>query len=569
MWKAYRKGITVHDMWKTSRFDSCELNTVRLTRIWKRELREKGEKEASFFRACWKFCRVRIIVSAALYAVCLGIGFLVPTIFVNKLIHIADPNLRKSEIPSLSATNYGILLVFGLTCCEVGRAILFVTVWAMVYRTSIRLRAACMGIIYRKILELKNLPQAGSANDIINIITSDVARIFDAIRQCVLVIGGPLLMIAGAAYSVYLLSWIALVGASILTLFYPLQICLSRVLGRLRRKGAAATDQRISLITELINSIRLIKMYAWEEAFCAKVTKMRDEELKEVKMTSWLQSVNLSLTPLVPVVTAVVTFLSHMGMGNRLDASEAFTYIIISYIIGSGGLRQIVISWVPITHMKVACERIQKFIQIKPVARSIQRTKDPNTAVLLEAVAFSWSAFDTSQAVKPIASTLTTAILKGSHSHGPVLRDISLEVKRGILVGICGPVGCGKSSLFHGLLGQIYSNGGTFQMRGMLAYVPQQAWLINATVRDNICFGEPYIPERYNEVVTVCNLSYDFTILSGGDQCVIGERGSTMSGGQRQRINLARAVYSNRDILLLDDPLSAVDARVGAAIFDK
>ncbi|GAU88871.1 hypothetical protein RvY_01490-1 [Ramazzottius varieornatus] len=248
---------------------------------------------------------------------------------------------------------------------------------------------------------------------------------------------------------------------------------------------------------------------------------------------------------------------------------QAFTYIIISYIIGSGGLRQIVISWVPITHMKVACERIQKFIQIKPVARSIQRTKDPNTAVLLEAVAFSWSAFDTSQAVKPIASTLTTAILKGSHSHGPVLRDISLEVKRGILVGICGPVGCGKSSLFHGLLGQIYSNGGTFQMRGMLAYVPQQAWLINATVRDNICFGEPYIPERYNEVVTVCNLSYDFTILSGGDQCVIGERGSTMSGGQRQRINLARAVYSNRDILLLDDPLSAVDARVGAAIFDK
>lgn len=94
----------------------------------------------------------------------------------------------------------------------------------MVYRTSVRLRAACMGIIYRKILELKNLPQAGSANDIINIITSDVARIFDAIRQCVLVIGGPLLMIAGAAYSVYLLSWIALVGASILILFYPLQV---------------------------------------------------------------------------------------------------------------------------------------------------------------------------------------------------------------------------------------------------------------------------------------------------------------------------------------------------------
>ena len=196
--------------------------------------------------------------------------------------------------------------------------------------------------------------------------------------------------------------------------------------------------------------------------------------------------------------------------------------------------------------------------------RKILRTKDPNTVVFLESVSFSWTAFAV-QLVKPI--TLTPQ--KGSHSHGPVLRDISLDVKKGTLIGLCGPVGCGKSSLFHGLLGQIYSNGGTFNMRGRIAYVPQQAWLINATVRENICFGEPYAPERYNEVVTVCNLSYDFTILPGGDQCMIGERGSTMSGGQRQRINLARAVYSNRDIFLLDDPLSAVDARVGAAIFEK
>ena len=134
--------------------------------------------------------------------------------------------------------------------------------------------------------------------------------------------------------------------------------------------------------------------------------------------------------------------------------------------------------------------------------RKILRTKDPNTVVFLESVSFSWTAFAV-QLVKPI--TLTPQ--KGSHSHGPVLRDISLDVTKGTLIGLCGPVGCGKSSLFHGLLGQIYSNGGTFNMRGRIAYVPQQAWLINATVRENICFGEPYAPERYNEVVTVCNLS--------------------------------------------------------------
>jgi ABC-type multidrug transport system fused ATPase/permease subunit len=206
---------------------------------------------------------------------------------------------------------------------------------------------------------------------------------------------------------------------------------------------------------------------------------------------------------------------------------------------------------------------LQKFLLIQPVVRKIRNTKDLSIALHLENVDFSW---------EPLPDVLSDAKIEQGDQKitgiPAVLHKISMQVKTGTLVGLCGSVGCGKSSLFYGLLGQIYSNGGKFTMRGRLAYVSQQAWLVNDTVQENICFGEPYDYERYHKVVSVCHLIYDFAILPDGDQCVVGERGSTLSGGQRQRICLARAVYSNRDIFLLDDPLSSVDATVGAAIFE-
>ncbi|OQV23734.1 Multidrug resistance-associated protein 9 [Hypsibius exemplaris] len=520
MWRSYKRGLRLQDMWKTSWWDSCDLNTDRLQRIWKDEVTDHGEKNASFFRACWQFCRTRLIVAGIIYCCCLCMGFLGPTLFVQKLIQQTEENDK-----SLQTKSYGVVLVVGLAGCEVGRAILFVTVWAINYRTCIRLKSACNGLVYRKIFQLNNLQQAGSSSEIVTLISSDIQRIFDAVRQSLLMIGGPVLMVGGTIYSVWLLGWMAFVGAGVLVLFYPVQAVLSKTLAKLRRRSVQKTESRIHLMTEIINSIRLIKMYAWEYPFCEKVVKMREEEHKHLAMTAWTQSTNLSLTPLVPVIAAVVTFLCHMAVGGELEPT-------------------------------------QKFLLIAPVVRSIRKTKDSSVVLHVDGVTFSWEPFpDVPSDVDLTKPLLPTTKLPAA------LRDISMQVKTGSLVGLCGRVGCGKSSLFHGLLGQIYSTGGKLTMRGRIAYVPQEAWLVNDTVRENICFGEPYNYERYNEVVSVCHLTFDFTILPGGDECVIGERGSTLSGGQRQRISLARAVYSDREIFLLDDPLSAVDATVGADIF--
>lgn len=149
------------------------------------------------------------------------------------------------------------------------------------------------------------------------------------------------------------------------------------------------------------------------------------------------------------------------------------------------------------------------------------------------------------------------------------LKDINMVVPKNTLCAIVGPVGSGKSSVIQAFLGEMDKLSGTVNTVGSIAYVPQQAWIQNATLRDNILFGRKYDRKRYNRVIDACALRADIDILSAGDETEIGEKGINLSGGQKQRVSLARAVYSEADLYLLDDPLSAVDAHVGKHIFEE
>jgi len=149
------------------------------------------------------------------------------------------------------------------------------------------------------------------------------------------------------------------------------------------------------------------------------------------------------------------------------------------------------------------------------------------------------------------------------------LKSLNFDVKKGELMAVVGQVGCGKSSLLSGTLGEMHKFKGTINIDGSVAYVPQQAWILNTTLRNNILFGKEYNEGFYNQVLTACALKPDIEILPAGDQTEIGEKGINLSGGQKQRISLARAVYSQADIYILDDPLSAVDAHVGKHIFES
>ncbi|RDB26210.1 Multidrug resistance-associated protein 1 [Hypsizygus marmoreus] len=202
---------------------------------------------------------------------------------------------------------------------------------------------------------------------------------------------------------------------------------------------------------------------------------------------------------------------------------------------------------------------------ILEVLTDIAFTIDHDQEFALEAtnVTFEWESFPSQSAQAEEKSTPSDPI-----THAPFkIRDLSMMVPRGSLVAIVGRVGSGKSSLLQGLIGEMRLTGGRFAFGGRVAYCPQSAWIQNATLRDNVLFGQPFEEDRYWRVIEDSCLLPDLQVLSDGDMTEIGEKGINLSGGQKQRVNIARALYYNADIVLLDDPLSAVDAHVGKALF--
>lgn len=193
----------------------------------------------------------------------------------------------------------------------------------------------------------------------------------------------------------------------------------------------------------------------------------------------------------------------------------------------------------------VSVKRINKFLNSEEIDSKSVTHESSEDALKVEDGTFTWS------------SPMLT------------LKNINLKVKKGNLTAIVGQVASGKTSLISALLGEIDKVTGSVNVDGSIAYVPQQAWIQNATLQNNILFGRPLNQQFYDEVVAACALDPDLAMLPGGDQTEIGENGINLSGGQKQRVALARAVYSCADIYLFDDPLSAVDSHVGRHIFDN
>ncbi|KAK7475730.1 hypothetical protein BaRGS_00033052, partial [Batillaria attramentaria] len=244
--------------------------------------------------------------------------------------------------------------------------------------------------------------------------------------------------------------------------------------------------------------------------------------------------------------TTLATFATYvlLDRSNYLDTAKAFTLLSVFSVL-RGPLYGLTNVFHALTQALVSVKRINRFLN--------EDELDPNAVVR-------------DGSLDPVIS-MKKATFTWDRNQRPALADIDLTVGEGLLVAVVGPVGCGKSSLLSAMLGEMDKVKGEVTTRGSFAYVPQQAWIQNATVRDNILFGRPYNRSQYKQTVTACQLTHDFAIMPAGDMTEIGENGINLSGGQKQRVSVARAVYSDSDVFLLDDPLSAVDSHVGKAIF--
>uniref|UniRef100_A0A665WHX0 ATP-binding cassette, sub-family C (CFTR/MRP), member 4 n=1 Tax=Echeneis naucrates TaxID=173247 RepID=A0A665WHX0_ECHNA len=317
-----------------------------------------------------------------------------------------------------------------------------------------------------------------------------------------------------------------------------------------RSKMAVLTDSRIRTMNEVVSGIRIIKMYAWEKPFAALVSDVRRKEISKIMKSSYLRGLNMASFFCASKIIVFITFTLYVLLGNTISASRVFVTVSLY-----SAVRLTVTLFFPnaiekLFESRVSIRRIQEFLLLEEMTKigsTLTRDDKSDISVEIQDLLCYWD----------------------KSLDAPTLQNVSLNLNSNELLAVIGPVGAGKSSLLSSILGELPHEKGALKVRGQLTYAAQQPWVFPGTIRSNILFGKELEPQKYERVIRACALKRDLELLPDGDLTAIGDRGATLSGGQKARVNLARAVYQDADIYLLDDPLSAVDAEVGRHLFEQ
>ncbi|CAH1777684.1 unnamed protein product [Owenia fusiformis] len=414
---------------------------------------------------------------------------------------------------------------------------------------GMRVKASIISAVYKKALTMTNEARKDSTvGEIVNLMSVDAQRLQDVIGYLWMFWSAPL-QISLAVYLLWgVLGPSTLAGLAVMILLIPVNGVLGAYQRKLMVTQMKLKDARIKLMNEVLNGMKVLKLYAWELSFQDKVNVIREKELANLKKSAYLSAVGSFTWTCAPFLVTIATFTTYVIVSpeHTLDASKAFVSLSLFNILRFPiNLLPMMISYIVMA--SVSIKRLGKFLRTGDLDRdNVQHNPRSPDPIAVEDGVFSWGQKD------PI-----------------VLQNINLRISDGGLVAVVGQVGAGKSSLISALLGEMIKLKGRVNVRGSVAYVAQQAWIQNATVRDNILFGKEYNQIKYEKILDACALRADLDILPGGDQTEIGEKGINLSGGQKQRVSLARAVYNDADIYYLDDPLSAVDSHVGKHIFEN
>ncbi|XP_043085933.1 ATP-binding cassette sub-family C member 3 isoform X4 [Puntigrus tetrazona] len=578
--KGYKSPLENKDLWTLNKHDTSELVVPNLLNEWEveksRAQSEPSVKEQAAFRKAGpgaepnhvnaspeeeevllskrKEARQPSFLRALLKA--FGPYFLIGSAFklLQDLITFVNPQLLRMLIDFTKQSNSPLWWGYSLAFLMFGTSLLQTLIlhqhFQYCFVTGMRLRTGIIGAIYRKSLAITNeAKRSSTVGEVVNLMSVDAQRFMDLTTFLNMLWSAPLQIILALFFLWQNLGASVLAGVAVMVLLIPFNAFIAMKTRTYQVEQMKHKDDRIKLMNEILNGIKVLKLYAWEVSFKEKILQIRQKELNVLRKTAYLSALSTMAWTSAPFMVALTTFAVYVTADDKhvLDAEKAFVSLSLFNILRFplNMLPQVISS---IVQASVSLKRIQDFLshdELDP--ESVDRRNNASEyAVSVVNGKFSWAKQDQA-----------------------TLDNINVMVPQGSLLAVVGHVGCGKTSLVSALLGEMEKQEGQISIRGSVAYVPQQAWIQNATLRDNILFGRPYVEQKYRCVLEACALTPDLEVLPGGDQTEIGEKGINLSGGQRQRVSLARALYSEADVYLLDDPLSAVDAHVAKHIFDK
>ncbi|KAL4583725.1 hypothetical protein LXL04_008308 [Taraxacum kok-saghyz] len=536
----YRKPLVLEDIPSLPPKDQAIVAYNQFKTAWNSLQREKTSNDANLIIRTLKRVYCYEMVLIGIYALLRTIS-----VIIGPLLLYAFVNYSNLEIKNLQ---YGLLLVGCLIVVKAVESLSQRHFFFDAKRTGMRMRSALMVAVYEKQLKLSSLGRRRhSTGEVVNYIGVDAYRMgeFPLWVHIAWTSFIQLFLAIGVLFSV--------VGIGVLPGLLPLFICgvlnvpFAIALQRCQLQFMVAQDKRLRSTSEILNNMKIIKLQSWEEKFKGFIESCREIEFKWLSESQFKKAYGSVLYWMSPtIISSVILFGCAFFKSAPLNAATVFT-ILATLRTMSEPVKYFPQALSMLIQSKVSFDRINSFLiedELKNEGTGI--THSDNQKIRIQHGNFSWD----------------------PESPFPTVRNINIEVGKGQKVVVCGPVGAGKSSLLFAILREITRTSGTVDVFGSIAYVSQASWIQSGTIRDNILYGKEMDIIRYENAIKSCALDKDINDFNHGDLTEIGQRGLNMSGGQKQRIQLARAVYNDADIYLLDDPFSAVDAHTAATLFN-
>ncbi|KAK7204872.1 putative ABC bile acid transporter [Myxozyma melibiosi] len=597
--QSYRKPLTMADVWDL-RDDMRSALLMPGYRV------AKGTR--SMLYGLLKYFRPSLVFGVIFSFIYAGCTF-GPTVLVRQILrYLEDPERE----PAHMAWLYVFLLFF---FAIFNAAVSGQTLWTF-RQTALRVRAVIVAELYSKALKRKIGVNAGDSKEaseakaalkakaneesdskgkkvegeeeaaaksapardeqvdlgrLINLMAVDAFSIAEVVGRLNPLIRGTLMILISMVLLYDTLGPSSIAGILGMLTLLPINIKFSRTFGKIQKELLGITDKRIQKTNEILQSIKIIKFFAWEERFRSSLQEVRLQELKTLRRRFLVVSIASTIWLGFPTIITFLTFACYTLVAkHELTASVAFSSLSLFNLMKDpmDRLSEMITN---VIEAKTSVERVQNFLNEEETQKYVQlrglHRSDPSDPTIgFKNASFAWGESDTQYDFR--------------------LQNLNVVFEPEKLSVIVGPTGSGKTSLLMALLGEMHLLRGKVFLPGSslldqpirdrhtglvesVAYCAQQPWLLNDTVRENILFTNKYDEQRYNEVVKLCALLRDFEILDSGDQTFVGEKGISLSGGQKQRISLARALYSPARHLILDDCLSAVDSHTALYLYEQ
>ncbi|XAR72527.1 Xenobiotic-transporting ATPase [Bertholletia excelsa] len=536
MRQGYKRPITEKDVWKLDTWDQTETLIKKFQICW---AKESQRPKPWLLRALNHSLGGRFWFGG-LFKIGNDLSQFVGPVLLNHLLQSMEQG-DPAWIGYIYAFSIFVGVSLGVLCES--------QYFQNVMRVGFRIRSTLVAAVFRKSLRLthegrKKFP----SGKITNLMTTDANALQQICQQLHGLWSSPFRIVIAMVLLYQQLGAASLIGCIMLVLMFPIQTYIINKMRTLSKEGLQRTDKRVGLMNEILGAMDTVKCYAWEESFQSKILGVRNDELSWLRKAQLLGACNNFILNSIPVLVTVTSFGAFTLLGGDLTPSRAFTSLSLFAVLRFP-LNMLPNLITQVVNANVSLQRLEELLLAEERILLPNPPLNPTLpAISIKDGYFSWD----------------------SKAEKPTLSAINLEIPVGSLVAVVGGTGEGKTSLISAMIGELPPIAdSSVVIRGAVAYVPQISWIFNATVRDNILFGSDFDPAKYWKAIDVTSLQHDLDLLPGRDLTEIGERGVNISGGQKQRVSMARAVYSDADVYVFDDPLSALDAHVGRQVFSS